>query len=1162
MWQSDGTVATTLRVADLLAGATSSQPRQLTRLDNTWLAFTARDSAGQDQLWITSGFDGETRLLTSPAGTNLRPQSLVVAGGRVYFTAEDSATGRELWRTNAAMTGVERVVDLYPGTRSSQLKFLTVVGSQLYFVADDGLTGYELWTSDGTSGGTRLVLELTAGAAGSGINQLTAHAGRLYFVDGDSRLYVTDGTVENTIELAAFVSGVGQLRSSSQGLYFRAQDTTSGSELWVTDGTVNGTLRLSDANPGSAGALVGPVTGTATASLFAAFQPGTGVELWRTDGTVLHTTLVQTLRPGNAGSQPGQLTISGGRVYLTADPGSAGRQLYVSDSSLQSVQAVEFAGVVLTPFGAALQATEGGETAQYTIVLATQPTSDVIMTLQAPDGLTLSTGQLTFTPDNWNTPRTVTVTATDDARAQGLRVLTITHQLTSTDAIYGELPVTGQSVTVTDNDLAGIQVTPLGPLTVTDNGVTNLQVRVVLTSQPTADVIIPLWSGDVTEGLLSVPRLVFRADNWNVPQTFTVSGVEDGLVDDNQPFTVFLGTAVSGDLGYTGLNPADLEVISFESPPPIIGGIGVRTYVENAGATLIAQVATVTDSDNIVLDGGQLTVSLAAGGQAGDRLAILHQGNLNGQLSVTVSDAVTYSGSVAYTTLVGSVLTTLQIGTFSGGIGTIPLTVTLNTNSTLAAVKRLINNINFDHVGDNPANFGLNPTRTIHYLLTDGTGGPNHVVIQTLNITATNDVPVIANVETTPLPYAPNAAATVITSALTLTDLDNVNLTGATVWISTGFQSGDALVFSNTANITGVYNSGNGTLTLSGTDTVANYQTALRSVTYASSTSSAAARRVSYQVNDETAPSNVTNRRIGGEAQLVGTTVNVYGSPLANTINVTEAATLDIVVDGVTTQFSPAAVTVINIYGGNGSDTIQINSLTGGTALHAFGGAGDDTYRLDVDTALGLISLEETDAGLDTIDFSLTTNVGVAIDLSSTATQVVNFNLRLTLNSNSAFENAIGGSGDDVLIGNSLNNSFTGHAGNDKLYGGAGADVLDGGDGNDTLYGESGNDTLLGGAGNETYVFNTNTPLGSDTVTDSAGNDYLYFVGSTNNVTVNISLTTSQVVNANLTLTLASATSIEHIYGGSGNDILIGNGLNNTLNGYEGDDVLSGGVGR
>ena len=47
------------------------------------------------------------------------------------------------------------------------------------------------------------------------------------------------------------------------------------------------------------------------------------------------------------------------------------------------------------------------------------------------------------------------------------------------------------------------------------------------------------------------------------------------------------------------------------------------------------------------------------------------------------------------------------------------------------------------------------------------------------------------------------------------------------------FHSGeDSLSFTNQNGITGTYNSGTGVLTLTGTTTVANYQTALRSVTY------------------------------------------------------------------------------------------------------------------------------------------------------------------------------------------------------------------------------------------------------------------------------------------------------------------------------------------
>jgi serralysin len=78
-------------------------------------------------------------------------------------------------------------------------------------------------------------------------------------------------------------------------------------------------------------------------------------------------------------------------------------------------------------------------------------------------------------------------------------------------------------------------------------------------------------------------------------------------------------------------------------------------------------------------------------------------------------------------------------------------------------------------------------------------------------------------------------------------------------------------------------------------------------------------------------------------------------------------------------------------------------------------------------------------------------------------------------------ENAIGGSGNDVIIGNALKNSLTGGggtdtldggAGMDRIFGGTGSDRLNGGTGADRLNGGAGNDTLIGGAGADTFVFN------------------------------------------------------------------------------------------
>jgi len=57
-------------------------------------------------------------------------------------------------------------------------------------------------------------------------------------------------------------------------------------------------------------------------------------------------------------------------------------------------------------------------------------------------------------------------------------------------------------------------------------------------------------------------------------------------------------------------------------------------------------------------------------------------------------------------------------------------------------------------------------------------------------------------------------------------------------------------------------------------------------------------------------------------------------------------------------------------------------------------------------------------------------------------------------------ENAVGGSGNDLLVGNEAANTLKGGAGNDRLYGAGGADILWGGKGNDVfVYGKTSEST-------------------------------------------------------------------------------------------------------
>jgi hypothetical protein len=109
--------------------------------------------------------------------------------------------------------------------------------------------------------------------------------------------------------------------------------------------------------------------------------------------------------------------------------------------------------------------------------------------------------------------------------------------------------------------------------------------------------------------------------------------------------------------------------------------------------------------------------------------------------------------------------------------------------------------------------------------------------------------------------------AVTVDSGVTVTSHDT-SINGATVTI-TNVQSGDSLVFGTQNGITGSYNSGTGTLTLTGSSSVANYQTALRTVTYANTTNtSLTTRDISMAASD----SNATPH---GGATSSGDTINV-----------------------------------------------------------------------------------------------------------------------------------------------------------------------------------------------------------------------------------------------------------------------------------------------
>ena len=101
-----------------------------------------------------------------------------------------------------------------------------------------------------------------------------------------------------------------------------------------------------------------------------------------------------------------------------------------------------------------------GSSATYTVVLDSQPTGNVTVTpaVSGSADVTVSPSALTFTPSDWATAQTVTVSAAHDADAHD-DTASVSHAVSGAD--YASVTAHGVSVTVTDDEMGPGRVTGL-----------------------------------------------------------------------------------------------------------------------------------------------------------------------------------------------------------------------------------------------------------------------------------------------------------------------------------------------------------------------------------------------------------------------------------------------------------------------------------------------------------------------------------------------------------------------------------------------------------------------------------------------------------------------------------------------------------------------------
>jgi Ca2+-binding RTX toxin-like protein len=96
----------------------------------------------------------------------------------------------------------------------------------------------------------------------------------------------------------------------------------------------------------------------------------------------------------------------------------------------------------------------------------------------------------------------------------------------------------------------------------------------------------------------------------------------------------------------------------------------------------------------------------------------------------------------------------------------------------------------------------------------------------------------------------------------------------------------------------------------------------------------------------------------------------------------------------------------------------------------------------------------------------------------------------------------------------------------------------------------------VGGAGSDTFKFVNNSALLNGTIDGGSGTNALNYSGTTKPTFINLG--TGQATGVTSTTSTGVVTNIQNVFGGTGNDYLVGSAASNVIDGGAGDDTMSG----
>jgi len=383
LWKTDGTLAGTQRVADIIPDTAGSNPQNLKVITSAngaqTLFFVAKDPLKGRELFKLENQPNAvpTRIsdiLAGPLNSNIG--NLTNVNGTLFFTASKTVLNGSdfrVFKVNTARTGVDTVggemsfannlvakgstlfftqkptnqirtlCKLENGSTTVIKEFggaqnlgnliigqLLVVENTLFFTVSNPLVSRELWKQEITPNAVPIrIFEIIANGANAEISNMTNFQGVLHFtalIAGNKQIYKTNAARTEAFPTGGEMKQADNLTVAGSKLFFTQSPANEAPQLWKLENGISTLLFTFEILKDGQSAIPKNLTAAGGKVFFTASDAVNGRELWQSDGTTAGTIRISDIKSGVGDANILEIRLAGQDLFLSANNQTHGQE--------------------------------------------------------------------------------------------------------------------------------------------------------------------------------------------------------------------------------------------------------------------------------------------------------------------------------------------------------------------------------------------------------------------------------------------------------------------------------------------------------------------------------------------------------------------------------------------------------------------------------------------------------------------------------------------------------------------------------------------------------------------------------------------------------------------------------------------------------------------